>query len=165
MAVTFTESAAKRIAEVVRRVERTPRNLAGERPVARPSDTSFWALITGNDIMGLRYHFVRVIPDAGTDRADFRFETGLAYRIAGEEPEAGYAREASGVRGVPIYSVVKAEFIGYDADEEPAYLFQWAPPPEPNALPPHDHRDNLNGGFAFSTYHPGTSLPQMPWAL
>jgi hypothetical protein len=30
---------------------------------------------------------------------------------------------------------------------------------------PHDHRDNFNGGFCFSVYHPGTSLPQMPWAI
>lgn len=29
----------------------------------------------------------------------------------------------------------------------------------------HDHRDNFNSGFAFAIYHPGTSLPQMPWAL
>lgn len=28
----------------------------------------------------------------------------------------------------------------------------------------HDHRDNLNGGYCFSVYHPGTSLPQQPWA-
>jgi hypothetical protein len=30
---------------------------------------------------------------------------------------------------------------------------------------PHDHRDNFNGGFAFAVYHPGTSLPQMPWVV
>jgi hypothetical protein len=30
---------------------------------------------------------------------------------------------------------------------------------------PHDHRDNFNGGLAFACYHPGTALPQMPWAL
>ena len=30
---------------------------------------------------------------------------------------------------------------------------------------PHDHRDNYNGGFAFAVYHPGTKLPQMPWAV
>ena len=29
----------------------------------------------------------------------------------------------------------------------------------------HDHRDNFNGGFAFAVYHPGTALPQQPWAL
>jgi hypothetical protein len=30
----------------------------------------------------------------------------------------------------------------------------------------HDHRDNVTGGgFAFAVYHPGTSLPQQPWAI
>jgi hypothetical protein len=34
------------------------------------------------------------------------------------------------------------------------------------SLPIHDHRDNITGGgFAFATYHPGTGLPQQPWAL
>jgi hypothetical protein len=32
---------------------------------------------------------------------------------------------------------------------------------------PHDHRSNdpAYGGFAFAVYHPGTALPQMPWAV
>ena len=30
-------------------------------------------------------------------------------------------------------------------------------------LPPHDQRDNYNGGFSFAVYHPETSLPQQPW--
>jgi hypothetical protein len=32
---------------------------------------------------------------------------------------------------------------------------------------PHDHRDGspMYGGFAFAVYHPGTSLPQQPWAI
>jgi hypothetical protein len=29
----------------------------------------------------------------------------------------------------------------------------------------HDHSNNFNGGFAFAVFHPGTSLPQQPWAL
>jgi hypothetical protein len=30
----------------------------------------------------------------------------------------------------------------------------------------HDHRDNVTGcGFAFACYHPGTALPQQPWAI
>ena len=34
-------------------------------------------------------------------------------------------------------------------------------------LGPHDHRSNdpSYGGFAFAVYHPGTALPQMPWAM
>lgn len=30
----------------------------------------------------------------------------------------------------------------------------------------HDHRDNVTGcGYAFAVYHPGTALPQQPWAV
>jgi hypothetical protein len=43
-------------------------------------------------------------------------------------------------------------------------LFQPGTHPD-GPIPPHDHRDNYNGGFAFAVYHPGTSLPQMPWAI
>ena len=34
-------------------------------------------------------------------------------------------------------------------------------------LGPHDHRSNdpSYGGVAFAVYHPGTALPQMPWAM
>jgi len=33
--------------------------------------------------------------------------------------------------------------------------------------PMHDHRDNSagGGGFAFAVYHPGTAMPQQPWAV
>lgn len=27
----------------------------------------------------------------------------------------------------------------------------------------HDHRSNLNGGFCFAVFHPGTTLPQATW--
>lgn len=30
----------------------------------------------------------------------------------------------------------------------------------------HDHRDPVTGcGFAFAVFHPGTGLPQQPWAI
>lgn len=34
-------------------------------------------------------------------------------------------------------------------------------------LGPHDHRseDPNYGGFAFAVYHPGTAVPQQPWAI
>ena len=41
----------------------------------------------------------------------------------------------------------------------PMYVFQYATGEPDDGLPVHDHRDNFNGGFAFSVYHPGTSLP------
>ncbi|MEM8738089.1 MAG: hypothetical protein AAGG38_06375 [Planctomycetota bacterium] len=34
-----------------------------------------------------------------------------------------------------------------------------------SGMGPHDHRDNFNGGYAWAVYHPGTSVPQMPWAI
>jgi hypothetical protein len=38
---------------------------------------------------------------------------------------------------------------GHDGSSRPCY---------------NDHRDNVTGGgFAFATYHPGTSLPQQNW--
>lgn len=45
------------------------------------------------------------------------------------------------------------------------YVFQYQSADGQSSLPIHDHRDNFNGGFAFATYHPGTALPQQPWAL
>jgi hypothetical protein len=47
----------------------------------------------------------------------------------------------------------------------PMYVFQYAVPPQDNSIPIHDHRDNFNGGFAFSVYQPGTSLQRQPWHL
>lgn len=33
-------------------------------------------------------------------------------------------------------------------------------------VPIHDHRDNVTGGgYCFSVMHPGTALPQQPWAI
>jgi hypothetical protein len=63
--------AARRIAEAVRRDERTGRDMAGETPIKHPTEPEFWALLTGVDLTGLRYTFVRVIPGASVDRADF----------------------------------------------------------------------------------------------
>lgn len=44
------------------------------------------------------------------------------------------------------------------------FIFQWIGRTVTVYLPPHEHRDNLNGGFAFACYHPSTGLPQQPWA-
>ena len=45
------------------------------------------------------------------------------------------------------------------------YSFAHETPRPYGNMPIHDHRDNFNGGFSFSVYHPGTALPQQPWAL
>jgi hypothetical protein len=100
----------------------------------------------------------------------------------------GNAREANNVRGIEIGTVVQMTFFNYTpapsgmtrpnvngtfidgigADPTapvPQYVFNYPLPPLPTSLPIHDHRDNFNGGFAFSVYHPGTSLPQNSFAL
>jgi len=46
----------------------------------------------------------------------------------------------------------------------PYYFFNYNNPPTVG-VSPHDHRDNLNGSFAFSVYHPGTDIPQVPWTI
>jgi hypothetical protein len=107
---------------------------------------------------------------------------------------AGFAnaREANDNPDVPAGSVVLLTFVGYaiapttdvgvvqgtittkggstaasaGADGSiPMYAFQFAGQQQQSSLPIHDHRDNFNGGFAFSVYHPGTALPQQPWAV
>jgi hypothetical protein len=47
----------------------------------------------------------------------------------------------------------------------PFYAFQFIIPQTSGVIPPHDHRDQFNGGFSFAVYAPGTSLPQQRWSL
>lgn len=165
--VTFTVRGAQRIERAVRKVERPGQILTGDRRPTAPSETTFWALLTGNDITGMRYSFVRVIPVATKDESDFVIgrDFPLYYEIASLEPEEGFAREANGTRGIPLYSVVQVTYIGPDADDLPAFLFNYQVMDSNLPITPHDHRDNFNGGFAFACYHPGTGLPQQPWAV
>lgn len=166
MGVTFTPAATAKIKRAVNIVLGTPTSRAGERAHAHGTDTYFWGLILGNDIAGKRFHFVRIYPSAAGDSADFILTNGLSYSIADQEAAVGWAREANGNPALPLYSVVLMQFHGYDSDGEPAYLFQCSlGTPQDQFLTPHDHRDNYNGGFAFSVYHPGTALPQQPWAM
>jgi hypothetical protein len=72
--------------------------------------------------------------------------------------------EVNGTRGIEPGTIVWLTFSGYNSTNDPLYLFQHTPVQQ-NALPPHDHRDIYNGGFAFSVYHPGTGLPQMSWGI
>jgi hypothetical protein len=162
--IVFSEAAATKIKRATERVLNSPPSRTGERTRTTQTEGSFWGLITGPSIDGMRYSFVRVFPVLDNDsRQDFKLMNGAAYRIADTEPEAGLARESNGNKGVPTYTVVMMHFIGYDAADTPAYLFQWIGPNDMNYLRPHDHRSNDQGGFAFSVYHPGTGLPQQPF--
>ena len=68
-------------------------------------------------------------------------------------------------RGIEAGTIVRLTFSGYNSTNDPLYLFQHTPPVQQNAPPPHDHRSIAEGGFAFSLYHPGTSLPQLEWGV
>jgi hypothetical protein len=163
MSVTFTASGAEKIRRAVRKVLGTPDDRTGDRTPVSVTERSFWAMLLTADVTGLRWTFLRVVPTTSTDEADFVLAREIAYRIADVDRTEGYARESNGTRDIPTFTVVRVEFVGYDADSLPSYLFQWVGPRDAGYLPPHDHRDNFNGGFAFASYHPGTALPQQPW--
>lgn len=167
--VTFTESAVKRIRSAVRRVEGMAQDNGGQTVGTYDTQTEFWAILLGSDVSG-RYSFQPVRPNPGTligdgviiinDRGDelkWVFTESPAFDAAG--------REANGNVSVPPFMVVRMTFAGYDAAGEPVFVFFWPPQDYQGGLPPHDHRDNLNGGFAFGVMHPGTGIPQMPYAL
>lgn len=69
--ITFTLKGAQRIERAVREIEKPGQNLDGDRRPAPPIQPTFWAMLTGNDITGLRYGSVRVNPVATEDEADF----------------------------------------------------------------------------------------------
>lgn len=167
MPVTFTSEAAKRIAKVVRRVEAMPQERGGGRNPTGPAESEIWGWITGCDLSGLRYSFVRVIPDPSTDSPDLILDNAMRYRLFSEDPaHIHVAQEVNGSRNVPAGTIVRLSFVGYNAEGTPAFIFQYQPSQVPaNDLPIHDHRDNFNGGYAFAVYHPGTGLPQQKWAI
>lgn len=155
---TFTPRSAQRVADAVKRVEAQPVSRAGQ-PLPPPpqTQTKFNALITGFDINGLMYSWVQVrpVPTGG--------HTVAADAVSGQRN----AFEINSRVGIPTNTVVEMTFAGYidDDPEQPWFSFRYDPQTQNIILPPHDHRDNLAGGFAFSVYHPGTSVPQQPWAL
>ncbi len=165
MGVTFSQEAAKRIAEAVRRVERTPRDMAGEQTRSFPAETSFWAVLLGCDISGLKYSFNKVVPDPkSTMPQAFIMHETLRFGFDGE-PVWEAAMECSGGRGLKPGTIVRLTFVGYDTNEDPVFMFSH-PMMDPHMpMPPHDHRDNANGGFAFGIWHPGTMIPSMPWSM
>jgi hypothetical protein len=56
-------------------------------------------------------------------------------------------------------------FAGYDPNGNPVFTFFYPALDPWQGLPPHDHRDNFNGGFSFSYFHPGTAIPQAPFSI
>ncbi|MFA9480111.1 hypothetical protein ACERK3_17705 [Phycisphaerales bacterium AB-hyl4] len=140
-----------------RRVEGMPRDQRGRASPPQPRESpgdSFWAVITGRSIEGDRFSWQRATPDG---------KGGLVI-----EPSPGgqlNAIELNDSREVSTMARVRMHRIGRDEAGNPRYGFVAPAKQEWQPVPNHDHRDNHNGGFAFSVYHPGTDLPQQPYAL
>src|SRR4051812_33955752 len=118
--VTFTPEAAKRIAAVVRKVERTPQDLTGERAGSYDGEQTFKAMILGADLSGL-YTFNRVSPDPDRIRPAAFYVDGNPIRWGFEgETFVDAAREASGNRDVEPGTVVDMTLMGYDTAGKPA---------------------------------------------
>jgi hypothetical protein len=165
MAVALSTEAFKRIAAATKRVEKMPMNLTGDRSGSHASPAGFWAMILGCDVGGLRWTFNKVTFDPKSVMPE-AFTLNSTHRFAFDGDgfyEAGI--EANGNRDIGFGTIVWMTFAGYDTNDNPVFLFSHQTPDLNQPLRPHDHRDNNNGGFAFATFHPGTSLPSMPWAL
>lgn len=169
-AANFTIDTAQRILTATRRVEKMPQNKAGERLVRPPAEPSFWAYLTSAGGLGGQFWSwikVTIAADLPTSTDPLTVQNVPLFGVA-EPHVVGFesAREANGQRDIATGTIVRLEFCGYDKTGEPAFLFTYTPPGSQLPLPLHDHRDNVTGlGFAFATYHPGTALPQQPWAL
>lgn len=168
-AVGFTLEAAQRIAAAVRKVERTPQDMTGERSPAGPAETSCWGYLLSTDLSGNFWSWLKLVPSAKLPNPDDPWAPLEQDRPLFDLASPVYfseftAREANGHRAIEGGTVVQMTFIGYDTEQKPVYVFQHNAPVYVTGPGIHDHRDNVTGqGFAFATYHPGTGLPQQPW--
>jgi hypothetical protein len=166
--VAFSPEVAHRIANAVRKVERTPQDMAGDRNRPAPQETSFWAFLSsGGGMNGLFWSWVKVVPVERPPTAGDPVTVEEVPLWDFSDPiVSGYqtAREANNIRNVPPGTVALLTFMGYDQAGDPLYVFSYNAPLPPATDGIHDHRDNITGqGFAFAVYHPGTDLPQQPW--
>ena len=178
----FDINAAKRIAAATKWVEQQPRHTPGDRRGSPPERPPIWAKIT-DLFRRIQYHTQpdQILPLLvnGIDSNPI-FYSWTALTIDGRTaphplpmtpPITGHANafqvNASPQIHVPCGTIVELHFAGNDNQGEPLYHFTWTNPTPPMSVPPHDHRSNdpYNGGFAFATLHPGTGLPQQPWAI
>lgn len=152
----FSERSAKRIGDAVRRVERMPQRRAGGRlPPPAPAETSFWARLTTRSLDGRRHSWIRVRPDGAGGWQPY------------DPPVEGElnAVEINGHLGIPAGAIVRLHLTDFDEDRNPLYTFQFETVDQQAPMRIHDHRDNFNGGFSFSVFHPGTSLPMQQWGI
>ena len=62
---------------------------------------------------------------------------------------------------VPI--CLKPVVVATNDSDDPAFDFASGGGGSSGGFKVHNHSDSANGGFSFSCYHPGTSVPQKPW--
>lgn len=185
MGVTLSPSSIPKLRQAIADGEAYRLSRGADRLPDGPSSGPFWAFITG---MGLEtpvkpgasptlprlvYSFIRILPCADAE-ADLWLNQTQGYRFADTVAHIHQAIEVNG-RPVPSNEIVTMTFTGFVENTEtvndqdvtvkrPRFAFSYAPTRVEYVLPHHDHRDNFHGGFAFACYHPGTGLPQQPWA-
>ncbi|HYE17361.1 MAG TPA: hypothetical protein VEA69_02895 [Tepidisphaeraceae bacterium] len=69
---------AKRTERVVRRIEGMPERRQPDLTRVTLTDAEFWTLSTGSDVAELRFTFVCVYPEAGTDRVMIDFWSNVS---------------------------------------------------------------------------------------
>lgn len=118
--VVLSTAAAKRIAAAVRKVERTPQDLAGRGQPAEAAALQFWAQLTGEDPENPgRYSFAKRVPD-GFDLA------ASAPAFASSEYQAKEINAVPGLSGRAAWLTL----VGYDDQDppKPIYYFEAGPP-------------------------------------
>jgi hypothetical protein len=171
--VILTESAAAKVKKISDAFDQRRKNLRGRPSPSGPIENEIWGLLTGCDLSGKRYSFVRVTPDASGDDTDVIINGGnIGFNIVVNDANPGQlftAYEVNGAIGATM-QIVRLTFAGYrkdptTGDKLPVFVFQYEQMNPNLPLPIHDHRDNLpgSGGFAFAVYAPGTALPQSAW--
>jgi hypothetical protein len=155
----------------VKRVEQFPKDLTGKANPAGAIGTTFMAMLTGADISGTFFDWVKVQPAANRPSAPDAMVIGATFPLWTVTSPAvgsfGTAREVNGNLGIAPETIVELKFLGYDTNDKPVFVFNYNVTPLPQVLlPVHDHRDNVTGGgFAFAVFHPGTDLPQSPFSV
>jgi hypothetical protein len=101
-----------------------------------------------------QFSFNRVRPEADRLHPDaFAPLDGDSMPFAFEgEAVLDAAREQNNNLAVPNLAIVSMRFSGYDPNGDAAFVFFYPVDQKPQEIPLHDHRDNHNGGFAFSVF-------------
>lgn len=172
--IVLSPGAAVKIKKMSDAFDQRKQRAGGRSTPAGPVENEIWGLLTGCDLSGKRYSFVRVIPNATNDDPDVIINGGeIGFNIVDNAANNGLIYTAYEVNGAigAVMQIVRLTFAGYRLDSDtgtkvPVFMFQFEQLDAQLPLAIHDHRDNVTGaGFAFAVYHPGTSLPAQPWSV